>query len=769
MYISNLKTFGLVQDVKQDHKVSFKSNKVFAKIGSSFKKTFESLGRLGKALLFPIAVLPIAAILNRLGAQLPNSADTPEFAKFVQTLLSAAGNTVFNNLHILFAVGVGFGLTKDNRGEAALTALVGIILLGLLMSSTGADLPQQIYGKIKFPIDQSLIDAGIVSADATGFQALFGNKYDSILSQNVLNGILSGVFVAWVYNRFNNVELPKVLGFFSGRRLLPVLIILGMMFYGIIYAVIFPRLGWILYQISLGLSSATGNRWSNASISGVYAFLNRLLIPFGLHHIPNTLFWFVLGQAPDASDPSKFVYGDINIFLNGQAQGNNAGTFQSGFFASMMFGLPALVYVFYRNAESKEQKQRVLSTFGPLALVSFLTGITEPIEFAFMFVSPLLYGVHALLTGIFSFITGAMGIQIGFGFSAGLIDYLLSIPKSLQIIEANRTGIDAVFANPGWLWVIGLLCALSYIFVGNLLVKKLNLSVPGRGQNLITESMVKKDNHTDNNKDNKKGLSEKTKKLVLGLGGWENIENYQNCTTRLRYDVKDMSKIDEALLKEGGAIGTKKFQDHHLHVILGPEAELVNDEIINNKNSDLTLNNDNNLVKEKEKQKLALAKPVKVKSPISGTIVFLEDVKDETFSLMGKGVAIIPSENEFIAQDNFEIESFFWTGHAYIAKIKDLDVLVHIGIDTVKINSDKKEGDKLEVFSTKLIDKKNHKISKGEKIIKVDFAKLKKLGYDPTTLFIVLNENLVNNELNLLVKNNQKVNKGDPLFEVKAK
>lgn len=291
-----------------------------------FSRSFEGLGRIGKALLFPIAVLPIAAIINRLAAQLPANSgieNAPVFVGFIQSVLKAVGDTVFNNLYLLFAVGVGFGLTKDNRGEAALTALISIILLNLLMSRDGADLTKQIYGNVNFNIDPNIIkdaiEAGQMPPEALtehGFIQLFGNSYDKILGKNVLNGILCGCFVAFIYNRFNNIELPKVLGFFSGRRLVPVLTILGMMVFGILYAIVFPWFGFVLYQISIGLKSASGNRWSNAAISAVYVFINRLLIPFGLHHVPNTLFWFVLGQQQAASG-SGLVYGDINGFLNG--------------------------------------------------------------------------------------------------------------------------------------------------------------------------------------------------------------------------------------------------------------------------------------------------------------------------------------------------------------------------------------------------------------------------------------------------------------------
>lgn len=545
-----------------------------------FRKVFESLGRIGKALMFPIAVLPIAAIIMRIGAQIPTTnsfiLNSPSFVSFVQKTLAAVGDTVFNNLHMLFAIGVGFGLTKDNRGEAAITAFVGMILLTLLMSTNGADLPNQIYGNIEF-------DAIKTAQNATGFHRVFGNKYDNILANNVLNGIIMGSIVAFIYNRFNDIELPKILGFFNGRRLVPVLVIISSLFFTLLWAIVFPWIGWGLYKFSEALSSATKNRWASASISGIYVSLNRLLIPFGLHHIPNTLFWFVLGEHTDASGAS--VNGDINIFLQGVAKGNTAGVFQSGFFPMMMFGLPALVYSFYHNGSNPEQKKRILSLFLPSALVAFMTGITEPIEFAFMFVSPLLYLTHAILSGIFAFIVGAFGIQIGFGFSAGLIDFLLSIPKSMEIININKSGASAIFANPAWIFVIGFACAVSYFFVSNFIIKKMNLSTPGRGENILVDDFGD-DKKEDINISNGE-LPANIKKIIIGLGGWDNIINYQNCVTRLRYDLKDISIINENIIKESGlVIGNKKIQNH-IQLIIGPKAEIINNQIIKNKNSKL--------------------------------------------------------------------------------------------------------------------------------------------------------------------------------------
>lgn len=746
---SNATTFGTVPEKKKKSGV--------------FTKCFNSLGRIGKALMFPIAILPIAAILNRLGAQVPANVDienAPAFVVFVQTMLAAAGNTVFNNLHMLFAVGVGFGLTKDNRGEAALTALVGMILLTLIMGSTGADLPNQIYGSISFPLAGQ---GDGWSESMTGFHRIFGNKYDAILANNVLNGIIAGGLVAFIYNRFNGVQLPQVLGFFNGRRLVPVLVMLGMMAFGVLWAIIFPWIGYVLYALSNAMGEATGNRYGNAAISGIYVFLNRLLIPFGLHHVPNTLFWFVLGDHPQVGGGT--VYGDINMFLNGVPEGNTAGTFQSPFFVTMMFGLPALVYAFYKNADNKDQKKKVLALFGPAALISFLTGITEPIEFAFMFVSPVLYLMHAVLAGIFGFITGLFGVQIGFGFSAGLLDYLLSIPKSLQIINTNKTGIDAVMANPGWIWVIGAGAAAAYFFLGNFMIKKFNLETPGRGKNVILN-----DNEDSNANLGEVGFSNKTKKLVLGLGGWDNITDYQNCMTRLRYGLKDTTKVNEQLLREGGATGVKKISDSLVHVIIGTNVEIVNNEIIANKGKDLSLVGGTNSTETKSVSN-TLKKEVVVKSPIAGKVISLSKLDNGAFDMLGKGVAILPKESKakFVSNTDSKVLLGYRTGHAYVLDQDNVSVMYHIGVNTNEINNNAKDTSNLVGFKTKYADKANETIAKGSEFVEVDFDKIKKLGYDPSTVIVALNETIENADVKILVKENQEVKVNDDLFIIKPK
>lgn len=598
---------------------------------SWIRKLIEKLGRIGRTLMFPIAVLPIAAILLRIGAQIPTSTG---FSKIMNLIIMNSGDIVFKNLHILFAIGLAFGFTKDQRGEAAFAGFIGIMLLGLLLQGENG-LVQSIYGGINFGDEHTYIEQNtniVLSPDGNsilyptvspkpntigalvlptnlvdstsgtrsinisnvnvniseklhlGFLGVFKGGFNNAVGASVLNGIIVGSLVAFIYNRIHNVKLPKILGFFAGRRLVPAFSILVILLFTICWAIVFPWIAFLIFLISNSMQkAATGNAFAKAGIMGAYGFFNRLLIPFGLHHIPNNLFWFQLGSFVDAN--GNTVNGDINIFLQGVSKNNPGGLFQAGFFPMMMFGLPALVAAFYYSAENKQQKIRIISIYGAAAVVSFVSGITEPIEFGFMFVSPLLYIIHSLLTGITGFITGLMGIQLGFGFSAGFMDYLLSIPKSLSIInESGFEGTKAIFANPFWVLALGVLTAILYFSISFFMIKKLNLNTPGRGNNLILlpEDNVKLSENSSSK--SKSPISTKARMIYDAYGGKENITNYNNCSTRLRYEVKDGTQVSDEKLKAAGVVAIIRISNTNIQSIVGVEAESLNAEIINVKN-----------------------------------------------------------------------------------------------------------------------------------------------------------------------------------------
>ncbi|MCP4336678.1 MAG: PTS transporter subunit EIIC [Mycoplasma sp.] len=541
------------------------------------------LSRVGKSLLFPIAMLPVAAILLRVGVAVPPAS---AFAKFISQIFQAGGNAIFKTLPILFAIGVGFGLSKDSRGEAAISAFVTMALLMILMSAKGPfggiDIVELFYGKLDFGLKELDPQDSTIILHSKGFHSVFTTSYDAVLAGNVLNGILVGAFVAFLYNKFNGIELPSVLGFFSGRRLIPVLSVLGGLIIGLLYAAIFPWLGYVIFEFSNGLASATGDRYANAAIMGVYGVINRLLIPFGLHHIPNTLFWFQLPLTNAATGnplmdmSGNEIQGDIFGFLSGVAKGNTSGTFQSGFFPIMMFGLPALSASFYFNAEGDVQKKRVAALLMGSSIVSFFTGITEPIEFSFMFVAPALFGMHAVLTGIFGFITGLFGIQIGFGFSAGLIDYVLSVPKSIELANANHSGLARVMANPAWIWVIGAATAATYFSLSTFLIRKFEIGAPGRGKNQLEEI---RSNAGKTDEQIEKDFLADAQKILEGLGGKSNITHLEWCATRLRVTLKDVKSVDEKTIKSTQALGVMKMGDKGFQVVIGPKVELMGEAI----------------------------------------------------------------------------------------------------------------------------------------------------------------------------------------------
>lgn len=586
---------------------------VFTTAPTSVKKhrkvVLPFLQRIGKSLLFPIAMLPFAAIFWRIGACIPTG--VTRFADVVQMIFGSIGSAVFDNLPMLFAIGAAFGFAKDSRGEAAIVGFLVMILLRVFLSAQIKDSDHKIYfidlmyGGINFG------KSDITRQFAYGFGELFGSKYSSIMINNVLNGIIVGLVVSTVYNFFNGIELPSILGFFSGRRLIPVLgLIFGMCFI-LLWAIIFPWLAWCIYKLSTVMGQAIGNRWANAGIMFGYDVINRLLIPFGLHHIPNTLFWFTLQDFANQQ-------GDINIFLKAPASiydgepilgttdvyhstgYNNAGTFQSGFFPTMMFGLPALCFAFYYNARGDIQKQRVASLLFGSAVVSFFTGITEPIEFSFLFISPIFFVVHAFLTGFWGFIVGLFGIQLGFGFSAGLIDYLLSLPKSFDIINTKLHGIynsrhdlvmspafnktQAVMANPLWILPIGVICSLSYFFIATFLIKRFHVAAPGIPPNeLLGDSpteftKVNESIATVSGSQSNKYTNDATQ--IIEALGVNNIVNLECCATRLRLTVRDVNKIDETKLKSTKIVrGTIKVGDSGYQIVIGPTVEMVMNEI----------------------------------------------------------------------------------------------------------------------------------------------------------------------------------------------
>ncbi|PAE23696.1 N-acetylglucosamine-specific PTS transporter subunit IIBC [Bacillus sp. 7894-2] len=454
------------------------------------------LQKIGKSLMLPIAVMPAAALLLRLGQD--DLLGIP--------FISAAGNAVFGHLALLFAIGIAIGFSKDGSGAAALAGAVGYFVL----------------------------TEGAAAINETVNMGVFG-------------GIISGIIAGLLYNKYHDIKLPEWLGFFGGKRFVPIITSLVMIVIAFLFGYVWP-------PVQAGINSV--GDWiigAGAAGVGVFGFLNRLLIPVGLHHILNTLVWFEFGEFTNAA--GDVIKGDLWRFL---AKDPSAGIFMTGFFPIMMFGLPGAALAMVAAAK-KERRKAVAGAMAGLAFTSFLTGITEPIEFLFMFLSPVLYLIHAALTGLAMSITYVLDIHHGFGFSAGALDYILNF---------------GIAQKPVLLAGIGLLYALLYFAIFYFLIKKLDLKTPGREDEIEGEF--------EGNAALKGKYAEAAVAYLEALGGKENLEEIDNCVTRLRLRVKDMSLVDEGQLKKLGAKGVIKLSKTSLQVIVGTDVEFLSNEMKKN-------------------------------------------------------------------------------------------------------------------------------------------------------------------------------------------
>lgn len=450
------------------------------------------LQKLGKALMLPIAVLPIAGILLRLGQ--PDVLNIPFIAN--------AGDAIFKNLSILFAIGIAIGLTENNDGAAGLAgAVANFIFLAAASTIVAAKYPD-----LKFDI-------------------------------GVLGGIISGITAGLLYNKYHNIKVPEFLGFFGGRRFVPIVSGLVAVIEGAILGFIYP--GFDKVFTTLG-NWITGSGAIGAFFFGIF---NRLLIPTGLHHILNNLVWQVFGKYNGAS-------GDLNRFFAGDPQ---SGQFMTGFFPVMMFGVLGAALAMYMTAR-KGRRAEVGGMLASVALTSFLTGITEPFEFLFMFLSPVLYLLHAILTGLSMSLTYAMGMRDGFTFSAGAIDYALNFGKA---------------TNPLGLALFGVVYFFVYFVVFYFMIKTFNLKTPGREDEDILTAPIGID----------LGINEETSKYVDALGGIDNIKSIDSCITRLRLTVGDSSNISDAQIKALGAKGVIRPSKDSIQIVLGQKAEKIADEL----------------------------------------------------------------------------------------------------------------------------------------------------------------------------------------------
>ncbi len=476
--------------------------------------------RIGRSLMLPVAVLPAAAVLMGIGYWIDPSGWGGDSA--MAAFLIKAGSSIIDNMAVLFAVGIALGMSKDKDGSAALSGLVAFLVVTTLLSTDSVAMLQ-----------------GIKPEAVNPAFAKIGNQFI---------GILSGLIAAEMYNRFSHVQLPQALAFFSGKRLVPIMSAVAMIVASAILFFVWPVIFTALVSFGTAISKLG---WVGA---GLYGFFNRLLIPTGLHHALNSVFWFDVAGI-----------NDIGNFWAGTGTKGITGMYQAGFFPVMMFGLPAGAFAMYQAARP-EKKKVVASLMIAAGFASFFTGVTEPLEFSFMFVAPALYFVHAVLTGLSLAVAAFFHWTAGFGFSAGLVDFVLSFRLPL----ANQ---------PYMLILQGLVFAALYYFLFKFLIAKFNLMTPGREEG---EGEEDEDMPTEKTVDVPEGGNKFTPmatKIYAGLGGDENVTAVDNCTTRLRIQVKDMDKVDQKAIKATGVPGINVVGKNDIQVIVGTEVQFVADEI----------------------------------------------------------------------------------------------------------------------------------------------------------------------------------------------
>ncbi|MDS1036638.1 PTS N-acetyl glucosamine transporter subunit IIABC [Klebsiella pneumoniae] len=571
--------------------------------------------RLGRALQLPIAVLPVAALLLRFGQ--PDLLNVPFIAQ--------AGGAIFDNLALIFAIGVASSWSKDNAGSAALAGAVGYFVMTKAMVTINPE-----------------------------------------INMGVLAGIITGLVAGAVYNRWAGIKLPDFLSFFGGKRFVPI----ATGFFCLILAAIF---GYVWPPVQHAIHS--GGEWivsAGALGSGIFGFINRLLIPTGLHQVLNTIAWFQIGEFTNAA--GAVFHGDINRFYAGDG---TAGMFMSGFFPIMMFGLPGAALAMYLAAP-KARRPMVGGMLLSVAITAFLTGVTEPLEFLFMFLAPLLYLLHAVLTGISLFIATALGIHAGFSFSAGAIDYVLMY------------SLPAASKNVWMLLVMGVVFFFVYFLLFSAVIRMFNLKTPGRedkAADVVTEEA---------NSNTEEGLTQLATSYIAAVGGTDNLKAIDACITRLRLTVGDSAKVNDAACKRLGASGVVKLNKQTILVIVGAKAESIGDEMKKVVTrgpvaaaAAAPAGNVATAAPAAKPQAVANAKTVEsLVSPITGDVVALEQVPDEAFAskAVGDGIAVKPTSNIVVAPAAGTVVKIFNTNHAFCLETNNgAEIVVHMGIDTVAL------------------------------------------------------------------------------------
>ena len=664
-------------------------------------KIFGVLQRVGRSFMLPIAILPIAGLFLGIGGSFTNETMLNAYGltKFmgegtviydILLVLNAAGSVVFDNLPLIFAIGVAIGMAKQEKEVAALSGAIAFLIMhasigALIEAAGGAD--KMLSGSVAQVL-------GITS-----------------LQMGVFGGIIVGIGVAALHNRYYKIQLPQVLSFFGGTRFVPIISSVVYLLVGILMFFVWPTVQRGINALgALVLNSGYVGTW-------IYGILERALIPFGLHHVFYLPFWQT-AVGGTATVGGHVVEGAQNIFFAELATPGithfsvEATRFMAGKFPFMIFGLPGAALAMYSCAKP-EKRKAAGGLFLSAALTAMLTGITEPIEFTFLFVAPLLYAIHCVFAGLSYMLMHILNVGVGMTFSGGLIDMFL-----FGIMQGN--------AKTDWLnivWV-GLIYFAVYYLLFSWMIKKFNYITPGRETDNDEVKL-----YTRKDVDAKKAESKKGEKtadtvsplIVEGLGGTDNIVDVDCCATRLRITVKNQELVSDGKLKQSGSAGIIK-NGNGVQVIYGPKVTVIKSSL-----SDYIDSLKNSAPQDNVNP---------VFSPLSGKIISLEATGDHAFSVLGEGVAIEPENGKVYAPFDGVVENVANTSHAIGLKSDSgVDVLIHVGVDTVKL-----EGKHFKPHV-----KDGDKVKKGQLILEADIDEIQKAGFKTYTPVIVISENKIKN------------------------
>ena len=706
-------------------------------------KIFGVLQRIGRSFMLPIAVLPVAGLLLGIGSSFTNETMIASYGlqgvlgngtvlHGLLTVMSKAGSAIFDNLPLIFAAGVAIGMAKKEKEVAALSAVIAFFVMHVSINAM-------------LTIDGQILADGTISPDVLGgtIASMCGIQ---TLQMGVFGGIIVGLGVAALHNKFYKIELPNALSFFGGSRFVPIISTITFVFVGILMFFIWPVVQNGIYALG---SLVTGTGYIGTLIFGI---IKRALIPFGLHHVFYLPFWqTAVGGTMEVA--GQLVQGGQNIFFAQLADPSvvhfsaDATRYFSGEFIFMIFGLPGAALAMYQCAKP-EKKKVAGGLLLSAALTSMFTGITEPIEFSFLFVAPMLFGVQVVLAGAAYMIAHMLNIAVGLTFSGGFLDLFL-----FGILQGND--------KTSWMLIIpvGIVYFFLYFFIFKFLIKKFNLKTPGREDDDEETKLYTKADVNARKEAEKGAVSAQPNALsaiiTKGLGGAANISDVDCCATRLRVTVKDSARVDEAVLKQSGAAGVIK-KGKGVQVIYGPRVSVIK--------SDL----EEYLLNPVEVEKVVVeTKPEPAKeekkeikevfvAPMKGEAKLINETPDATFAqkMMGDGIVIFPEDGSVYSPCDATIQFVFDTKHAIgLTSSEGIEILIHAGIDTVKLGGK----------GFNVLVENGQKVEKGAKLMKIDLQYIRENA--PSDAVPLVFTNLGDHHLELLKLG--KVNAGDEIIRVK--